>query len=177
MPGPGDLFATAEELLVASAGALDTIPDLLGTSFAGAPERQFIAPGTPVHDCCSQLAVWVSQVGEGARSPTVLAPDMQITRPTLRVHVTRCVPTGKIVAKKYVPPEAFALTAAAEQIEADGWALWNHTLNLINADLLFQKCADIVQWSMIALSPSGGCAGWEMQMTVALDGYPEDLST
>jgi hypothetical protein len=175
--GPGDLFATANELLLAAAGALDTIPDLLGTSFAGAPDRQLVAPGNVVHDCCEQLAVWVNPIGEGARSPGTLAPDIQITRPTFRVHSTRCVPTGAIVGKQYVPPDPLVLTAAAEQIHADGWALWNHIFNLINADLLFAKCADLVNWSMQALTPSGGCAGWEMQFTVGLDGYREDLST
>jgi len=180
MAGPGDLFATAEELLVAAAEALDTIPDLLGTAFDGAPARQFVAPGNIVHDCCEQLAVWVNPVGEGARSPGTLAPNFQIVRPTLRVHATRCVPTGKIVGKQYVPPEASAITAAAEQIHADGWALWNHIFNLLNAEpdaLLFTRCADLVRWSMTALTPSGGCAGWEMQFAVGLDGYREDLAT
>ncbi len=179
MAGPGDLFAAAEELLVASAEALDTIPDFLGSSFAGAPERQLIAPGIPVHDCCEQLVVWVSQIGEGARSPGTLAPTMQITRPTLRVHSTRCVPTGRIEkgTNRYIPPEASVVTAAAEQVEADGWALWNHCFNLINDDLLFTKCLDLVQWSMLSLNPSGGCAGWEMQFTIGLDGYRETLGT
>lgn len=180
MAGPGDLFAAADELLLASAEALDTIPDLLGTAFDGAPERQLISPGAPVHDCCEQLAVWVQPVGAGARSPATLAPDMQITRPTLRVHATRCVPTGRIVQKQYVPPSAASITAAAEQVHADGWALWNHIFNLINAEpdaLLFSKCLDLVQWGMQAITPSGGCAGWEMQFTIGLDGYHEDLST
>ncbi len=182
MPGPGDLFATAEELLVASAEALDTIPDILGTSFAGAPERQLIAPGIPVHDCCEQLVVWISQIGVGARTPTTLAPDMQINRPTFRVHITRCVPTGRIdkTTKRYIPPEADAITAASEQVEADGWALWNHIFNLINATpepLLFTKCNDLVQWSALSLNPSGGCAGWEMQFTLGVDGYREVLMT
>jgi hypothetical protein len=180
MAGPGDLFAAAEELLVAAAEALDTIPDLLGTSFAGAPDRQYISPGNVVHDCCEQLAVWVNPVGEGARSPGTLAPGFQITRPTLRVHATRCVPTGTIVGKRYVPPTTTALSAAAEQIHADGWAMWNHFFNLLNAQpeaLLFSKCADLVNWGMTALTPSGGCAGWELFFTIGLDGYREELTT
>ena len=180
MAGPGDLFDTAAELLAAAAEALDTIPDLLGTAYEGAPDRQLVSPGNVVHDCCEQLAVWVNPVGEGARSPGTLAPDMQIIRPTLRVHATRCVPTGRIVNKTYVPPPADAVTAAASQVHADGWALWNHMFNLLNAEpepLLFSKCQDLVRWSMAALTPSGGCAGWEMQFTIGLDGYREDLET
>ena len=180
MADAGDLFAAAEELLLATAEALDTIPDQLGTGFLGAPERQLIAPGLPVHDCCEQLVVWVNPVGAGARSPGTLAPDFQIVRPTFRVHATRCVPSGRIVQKRYIPPEAASITAAAEQIYADGWALWNHCFNLLNAEpdaLLFTKCGDLVQWGMIAIQPGGGCGGWEMQFTVALDGYAEDLGT
>lgn len=177
MAGPGDLFAAAHELLLASAEALDTVPDLLGTAFDGAPERQYVSPGNVTHDCCEQLAVWVNPIGEGARSPGVDAPIAQVIRPTLRIHATRCVPTGTIVAKRYVPPDASAISAASEQILADGWALWNHIFNLINADLLFQRCLDLVQWRMLALQPMGGCAGWEMQFTVGLEGYREDLST
>lgn len=180
MAGPGDLFATAEELLIAAAEALDTIPDLLGTTFAGAPARQLVYYGPVVHDCCEQLAVWVNPVGEGARSPGTLAPGMQVIRPTFRVHATRCVPTGQIVSKRYVPPDPPVINAASEQVLADGWALWNHCFNLLNAEpeaLLFSKCSDLVNWSMQALTPLGGCAGWEMQFTVALDGYPETLGT
>jgi hypothetical protein len=177
--GPGDLFETADELLLAAAEALDTIPDLLGTGFDGAPERQFVAPGNVVHDCCEQLAVWVNPIGEGARSPGTLSPNIQIIRPTLRVHATRCVPTGRIVQRAYVPPDPALLSGAAQQVHADGWALWNHIFNMLNTDppLLFSKCQDLVQWRMLALTPSGGCAGWEMQFTVGLDGYHEELAT
>lgn len=177
MAGPGDLYDAAHDLLLAAAEALDSIPDLLGTGFDGAPDRQFVSPGLPVHDCCSQLAVWVNPVGAGARSPTVLAPDFMLARPTFRVHATRCLPTGRIVSKRYVPPPAADLDAAGEQHLADGWALWNHTFNLVNADLLFQKCLDMVAWSMTSITPGGGCGGWELQFTVGLDGYREDLST
>lgn len=180
MADAGDLFAVADELLAAAAGALDSVPEQLGTHLLGAPIRQLIAPGLPVHDCCEQLVVWVNPVGEGARSGRTMAPHFQITRPTYRVHSTRCVPTGRIEGKRYIPPEAEAITAASEQILADGWALWNRIFNLINAQpeaLLFSRCADLVNWSMNSIQPSGGCGGWEMQFTVGLDGYPEDLST
>jgi hypothetical protein len=175
--GPGDLFETANDLLLAAAEALDTVPDLLGTGFLGAPTRQFVAPGNPVHDCCEQLAVWVNPVGAGARSPGTLAPDFMLARPTFRVEATRCIPQGKIVAKQYVPPLASALTASAEQHLADGWALWNHIFNLVNADLLFQKCLDMVQWNMTVITPSGGCVGWALTFVVGVDGYREVLTT
>jgi hypothetical protein len=177
----GALFDTAAELLEVAAGALDSVPEQLGTDLDGAPDRQLIAYGVPVHDCCEQLVVWVNPVGEGARSPSVLSPVFQIIRPTLRIHATRCVPTGHISkgTKQYVPPDADAVTEASRQILADGWALWNRVFNAINTDppLLFSKCSDLVSWGMQSITPGGGCGGWEMQFTVALDGYPEDLAT
>jgi len=179
MSDAGALFDTAQELLEAAAGALDSVPEQLGTDLVGAPERQLIAYGVPVHDCCEQLVVWVNPVGEGARSPGTLSPVFQIVRPTLRIHATRCVPTGRIEGKRYVPPEAEDVTEASRQILSDGWALWNRIFNMINTDppLLFSKCSDLVNWGMQSITPSGGCGGWEMQFTVALDGYPEELAT
>lgn len=180
MADAGDLFATCEELLAAAAEALDTVPDQLGTDLLGAPERQLIMYGAPIHDCCEQLVVWVNPVGAGARSPNVMAPDFQVVRPTFRVHATRCAPKealGAIVNKRYVVPEAEAITEFTRQVHADGWALWNHIFNLVNADLLFTKCGDMVQWGMTSITPMGGCGGWELQFTVQLDGYQEELTT
>jgi len=175
--GPGDLFETANDLLLAAAEALDTVPDFLGTGFLGAPDRQFIAPGNPVHDCCEQLAVWVNPVGAGSRSPGTLAPVMQITRPTLRVHATRCVPTGRLVGKQYVPPTPEVLSASAEQHLADGWALWNHIFNLIRAEQLFIKCSKIIWDGLRSITPQGGCGGYTLTLRVEKDGYDEVIST
>src|SRR5262249_45264703 len=107
---------------------------------------------------------------------------MQIIRPTFRIHATRCVPTGHLdkVRKIYIPPDADRVTEASRQILADGWALWNRLFNMINADpepLIFSHCMDLVNWGMQSITPGGGCGGWEMQFTVAVDGYGEDLST
>lgn len=105
MAGPGDLHGLCEELLAAAAEALDTIPDLMDTTYAPAPGRQFVSPGLPVIDCCELLATWADPISEGARSRQVLAADMHISRPTINLIVTRCVPTGRIDGKTYVPPD------------------------------------------------------------------------
>lgn len=180
MAGPGDLHELCLELLDAGAESLDTVPDYLGTAFKGAPTRQFVSPGLPVLDCCELLAVWVDPINEGARSPTTLAPDLHINRPVLNLIATRCIPVGKMVNRKYEPPSAASLTAAAEQINADGWALWTHIFNLLNAEpdaLIFQKCHDLLWGSAPAQTPSGGCAGWRFSWQVGLDGYEEVLGT
>lgn len=177
---PCELHRYAEELLVAAAESLDTIPDLCGTGYDGAPERQLISPGVPVADCCPMLAVWIANIGEGARTPAVLAADVRINRPQFHVLILRCIPSGTMQNGKYVPPTAEALTAASAQHHADVWALWNHLLNLVNAfpdSLLFSKCQDLLWAPALAQTPAGGCAGWQLTLLPGIDGYNEDLGT
>lgn len=164
--GPGDLFDQAEALLAASIEALDTIP-ILSPGLGGAPERAYIAPGLPALDCCPQLTVDVRGVSEdgppfsgsgqkaryGARKNQVL----------LVVTVVRCYPTE-------VPPDPTEMQAAAEQVDADGWALWNYLWNLIRSGELFRLCADS-RPELRQLAPSGGCAGWTLSMRVETEGY------
>ena len=177
MPDPGDLFAQAEELLQAAAEALDTIPDYLGSGFLGAPERQFISPGLPVADCCEMLTVWVDPLGEGARTRQTLAATVRINRPTLNLLALRCIPTGKVQGKTYIPPSTAELNAASEQHLADGWALWNHLFNMVIEGFLFEACHDLAWNPGLSQTPSGGCGGWRLGFSVGLDGYPEDLTT
>jgi hypothetical protein len=177
MAGPGDLHDLCLELLDAGAEALDTLPDLLDTTYAGAPLRQFVSPGLPVLDCCELLATWADPISEGARTRQTLAADMHISRPTVNLIVTRCVPTGRVEGKEYVPPDPDDLTAAAAQVNADGWAVWTHLFNLLQEDLLFAKCHDLLWNTAPAMTPSGGCAGWRFSFTVGLDGYEETLAT
>jgi hypothetical protein len=69
------------------------------------------------------------------------------------------------------------LAAASEQLNADGWALWNHLYNLWTAGLLFTVC-DEVFWDFLRpIGPSGGCAGWVLGIHISLDGYNETFST
>lgn len=180
MAGPGDLHAVAQELLDAASEALDAIPDLLDDTYAGAPERQFVSPGLPVIDCCELLATWVDPIAVAARSPQVLAADLQVTRPTFNLIVTRCIPMGRMEGSEYIPPTAAQLTAAAAQTDADAWAIWNHIWNLLQAEpdaLIFSKCFDLIWNAASAQVPSGGCAGWRFSFTAGLDGYSEDIGT
>ena len=178
MPGPGDLHVYVEELLAAGAEALDTIPDIEGTSLLGAPDRQFVSPGLPVADCCEMLTTWVDPLGEGSRSRQTLTANFRINRPRINLMILRCVPSGRVANKTYIPPSADALTASAEQIHADGWAIWNHLFNLIAAELLFDgRCVDLLWDPALSQTPSGGCGGWRFGLFVGIPGYPEDLGT
>jgi len=174
---PGDLFDLAEELLNAGSEALDTIPDLLGTAYDGAPDRQLVSPGLPTIDCCEMLTTWVDPIGVGARSPSTDLPSTLVYQPTVNLMAIRCVPTGRIVGKQYVPPAASSITSATRQILADAWAIENHLFNMMNQDLLFTTCKPLGWNAASAQTPMGGCGGWRFSFAVALDGYSEDLTT
>jgi len=182
MPGPGDLHAFAEALLDACVEALDTIP-IYEPDLFGAPERQIISPGTPVWDCCEQLAVHVPLVGEAFTTPGGLdagrrASRARINHVSVTATITRCVPTGaEGQSGDYQPPTPAALSAAAEQIHADGWALFNHLFNMKSSAELLTLCDEMFFDGVIAVVPSGGCAGWTVPVRAVIDGYNELLGS
>lgn len=172
--GPTDLHALAVEFLDACTEALDTIPTY-DASLAGAPARRFVAPGTVALDCCDQLAVNVGILSEGSSAPGIpKASTARINRVTLIATISRCVPSPDANLN---PPPALAIEEAAEQINADKWALWNHIYNLIGDGLLFDKCCDVVWGPLSPLQPSGGCGGSTLNITVCFDGYQEVQGT
>jgi len=177
MPSPEDLHAIAQDLLDACVGALDTIPTF-DPDLDGTPDRTLISPGLPAFDCCDQLAVHASVVTDAPLSPGGLSAGIKhrtggkINHVALVVHATRCVPVPDASGN---PPTAAALTAVAAQVNADGWALWNHVYNLIRDGQLFALCDEVFWDGLRAINPSGGCGGWTLNLRAQLDGYEEVL--
>lgn len=176
MAGPGDLHVLCEEYLAACAEALDTIPTY-EPHLLGAPDRQFVSPGLSVWDCCDpgQLAVWPTPLTEADTSPGGLAAGHRvnlgrINHVLLSAEITRCIPTD-------LEPEPAVLAAAAEQINADAWALWNHLFNLIGSGALLTLCQEVFFDGIFAVNPSGGCGGWVANVRIQLDGYQENLGS
>ena len=73
------------------------------------------------------------------------------------------------------PPDPTAQQESAEQINADGWALWNHLYNMVRADQLFMLCGEVFWDGLRSITPSGGCGGCNLFLRVELDGYEEVL--
>lgn len=174
--GPEDLHALAVELLDASIESLDTIPTF-APALGGAPERSFVSPGIPVWDCCEQLTVHVTNVLDADTSPGGLASGRRNVHGKLNhvgfnITVTRCVPTFGATPMDELPLIE-DMQAAAEQINADGWALWNHLYNMWREGSLFDTCQEVFFDGITAVAPSGGCGGWLMAIRVQLDGYEE----
>jgi hypothetical protein len=166
-----DLQFLAEEYLAACVEALDTVPTF-APGLGGAPERSFVSPGLPAFDCCDQLTVHVAGVSDSSTSPAIptgrSATSMKVNVVSLVATSTRCLPVGE-------PPSALDLQASAEQLNADGWALWNHLYNMIRADLLFTLCGEVFWDGLRSINPQGGCGGWTLSLRVQLDGYEEIL--
>ncbi len=165
--GPTDLQDLCQELLDACVVALDTIP-VFAPGLGGAPERSYVSPGQSVDQCCPQLTVWAQAIGESPRTPGAFrgksATDGQITTVFLSARIIRCVPAGE-------NPLVEEMQDAAEQINADGWALWNSLYWQVRSGTLFSICSEVFWDGLRSITPSGGCGGWQLGIRVELDGY------
>ena len=170
-----DLQALCVELLAAAVDALDTVP-LADSALLGAPERRYVSPGQPALDCCDELSVYASAIGEYA-DPRLPSSGRRIAAHisliTLIITASRCV---HVMQEDGDPPLAGDLERDAAQINADGWALWNHLYNLWRSGLLFTLCGEVFWDGLRALAPSGGCAGWQFVIRASLNGY-EDVAS
>lgn len=172
MPDPTDLQSLCDAVLAASVAALDTIPTF-APELEGAPERTITTSGQPVFDCCPQLSVNASTIREAQTNPLGLGSGTRHKQNFRKNHVgvqvwsARCLPDGS-------PPLAADLNAAAEQTNADGWALWNYLWNINrpgSTDPLVSLCDEFFMDSMTPLLPSGGCTGWLVSLRIELAGY------
>lgn len=173
-----DLYEMANEFLQAGISALDT---LVALGLDGAPERAFVSPGEPAADCCPQLTVHTVGIEEAPTEPTGQgglaagrrASFHRINQPSFTMTVFRCVPTADQQLTKVVPPSVADSEAAAQQLNGDAWALWNHLYNMVRQQALWSKCQGIFPGPARALPQQGGCGGWVLIYRVRLDGYEE----
>src|SRR5262249_48490581 len=124
-------------------------------------------------DCCPQLTVHVVQILEDTNPLFVPGRSAMTGRQNqvqLAITLFRCVNVDTS------PPLQAELVASAQQMDADGWALWNHLYNLIRAGMLFSKCGEVAWQGLSAITESDGCVGWYSLVQVRLDGYEETLS-
>lgn len=168
MAGPTDVQDIAVGLLAACVASLDE-----AAPATTAPARRFINPGVPVDDCCEQLVVYASPVTE--RATKIPAGQRHrlawINLVTFSVLIGRCIPGAETKGSKIVLPDPAELTAASAIVNADGWALWNGLHNRAADGEIFSICDDIVFGPLQARTPSGGCAGWLLDITAAVHGY------
>jgi hypothetical protein len=173
---PTDLMALAEELLAACEDALDTVPTF-APALEGAPVRSFVSPGSPAADCCPQLTVHVVGVEEAQTHGGGLAEGRKAAFGGRINHVRLGMTLFRCVDMESQLPLQADLELAAEQVNADGWALWNHLYNMIRCEQLFEKCLGVFWEGLRSMTPEGGCCGWYLSVRVTLDGYEEPCSS
>ena len=170
-----DLQTLCDEVLAAATFALDSIPGF-APGLEGAPERTFVSAGQPAFDCCPQLSVNAYRTTEGITSPFGLGAgtrhrqNFRVNHVGVDVWSARCAATGQ----NGQPPTVAAITAVAEQVNADGWALWNTLWNVNrggSSDPIVSLCNEWFMDALIPLQPSGGCAGWRLSIRAELAGY------
>jgi len=176
---PTDLYVAAQDLLTAASDACDTVPDA-GTTKGGHIVRQYVSPGLPPWDGCPQLTVHVGSAVLGDTAP--LQPPLQpgvreganraVRLVAFTVTVLRCVPVIGNVGPKTPSPQT--ISDAAQVIDSDLWAIWNHLAALKRAGLLFPPDKTRVMFfdPAVAVNTSGGTGGWQLQFRVEMPSYP-----
>lgn len=162
-------MGAAGDLQNLAADVLQACVDILQAT-NGSPERAYVSHGPPVFDCCPQLAVSITNIGEAASTaPDPFSPGLRKSRINLTglaVTIAGCHPTVDNEAR---PPDADALTAAAAALNDDAWALWCGLWRM-RGDL-FGDCEIVFFDGMVPIVPEGGCAGWVMAIRFELPGY------
>lgn len=165
-----DLFGMALELLQRSNDALATTP-------SGAISRAFVSIGEPAFDCCPQLSVNFVTIDKDLASPNQAPLDRlhrlrggSVNITSWAVSMIRCVPGP---GPNGEPPTATALTASAEDVFADGWALWNELQRDLKDGVLWAgfPCRELWISPMLPIAPQGNCAGIRFLLQAQLGGY------
>jgi len=161
-------FGYAQELLTLCDTVLTATPQ-------GTIDRQYISPGPPALDCAT-LCVWVTSFGDDA----IASGD---ARRTGHQHIygwLNLIGFSIIIVRDCVPvsgpqmgsaPLADDLTAAAETIVADVWAIWDEIPKAMEDDVLFGgRCSELYMDSAVALQTSGQLAGFQIDLRAAIRG-------
>jgi len=168
-----DLYDLAQDLLLASEGALQSTP-------RGVPSRSFVGWCDPATDCCDQLTVHISQVSRSENVGPSSGVDRGMLCSSLNVVVMwvtlmRCVPVGELEGDVFVPPPGNAMSVAAYSLLVDVWTLWNRIQSLLRDGTLFgddDSCRPIELLPAECIAESGICAGWRIGLIVQVNADP-----
>lgn len=128
-----------------------------------APDRQLVAHGSATADC-ELLAVHLLHV-----RPQVIDPRSQrcavVHIASMAVTLLRCYP---MVSDRGVPPTADALTVAGRALAVDGQALWKGLTRAWaeGAWPVGIPCSRVTWGALEPIAPSGGFAGWRIEVAV-----------
>lgn len=166
-----DLQVVCEDFLAAAVVALDATP-------AGSPERAFVSYEEPTHDCCPQLVVWGTTLGDAE----TFAGDGALARAqrprkigvvpvfSIAVEIVRCVPGLRWSLGRFVLPTPAEIAAAALVLNEDVWALRNHLTRELKSGSLSSVCSGAFREGAVPVPELGGCAGWRLNYGLPVEG-------
>lgn len=167
-PGAADFYNAASRLLETAAEALDTLATI---GLTPCPDRAYVSPGLPAFDC-EQLTVHATLLAEESTSPVAGGQRHKFGRVTL-VTFTTSIARCLVVQADNVPPDPLQEDIASRQILADARVIWEtyYWHDRQNTLLGDDRCSIRKMNASQPVDPSGGIAGWLINMTVEIDGY------
>lgn len=179
---PDELYVLATDVLDAAAQALRAVYPLPEGEVEGGPldlmpQMVCVVPGPPVFDACcvGMLTAHVESVVPTYAFPQQAGATLPCVPPESAVTVVvtgaRCTPTqGTGPAGG---PGCAELDPVARAVGVDAWAAWAGVLALLQAwNEVHDREGVIV--GLTPLPEAGGCVGWELRVTVTVDGCPTE---
>jgi hypothetical protein len=172
------MYDLAEDLRVAVVAAM-------ATTDGGPPDRSFVSLGPPAWETsCSQVAVEVDGLREGATNPTSPpeATGIRFKRGRLNLvgltaYAVRCVKASQGNSQVYKASRDVQLSAEAKLAYEDGWAIWNWiNRSILDGSLFDGPCAIVHFDGGAPIEPAGGLGGWRFGLRVELGGYDPRVS-
>lgn len=142
--------------------------DALATTAGGTPERSYVAPATPIYDCCPFVCVWMPAVSEENTSP--FSPPAatgnrqrygRINLISLNITVVRCAPETS---------DADEIEVVAMQVMEDAWALWCGFHNALQDGTFLSLCDDVHFDRLTSIPERGKCVGVQLTLRANLGG-------
>ena len=149
----------------------------LATTVGGVPDLSYIYPVEPVMDCCDALIVFMAALTEETTSP--ISPPAstghrasygRLNLVTLTAWILRCAPpvneNGSI--------ELTEIERVAQEVQQDGWAMWNGIYKAINDSTFLDICTAVHFDRSAPIKEQGGCLGWSATIRAELGGIPNE---
>lgn len=149
--------------------------DSLATTDDGTPDRSYVTAAPPTWDCCPFLSVYVARLAEETTSPVSPLPATaqrgefgNIILATYVITAVRCAaaPQGTQL------PSIAAMQAVADQVDQDGWALWNGLRHAVANGVIFDNCTGVHFDGGNPIVEQGGCVGWSFNIRASIPGIP-----
>lgn len=170
MAGSLDLFDALQEFFDVCLAATADTPE-------GQPSCAYISAGPPAWDTYPCLVVHSGGPALGDTFPLQpsLAPghrattNAQVNLVSMTCTILRC---AAVIDDEGQLPTVEEHAAAAEQVCADLWAIWNHLREAKrNGDLFAPREREFFFDPAVPVNQQGGAAGWQITVRTALDGY------